>query len=147
MIFAKVKEHVPSKVTLCRPVAELLKKASMTECQICLDARNAVLPVIQVFIFTVLWRKQTFHVTLLGAAVKKKPHVEIFFFLIGLFKVFSSFLFVYLFIYLWLCWVFVSVRGLSLVAQVGATLHRGARASHCRGLSCCGARAPDAQAQ
>ena len=31
--------------------------------------------------------------------------------------------------------------------QVGATLHRGARASHCRGLSCCGAQAPDAQAQ
>ena len=31
--------------------------------------------------------------------------------------------------------------------QVGATLHCGARASHCRGLSCCGAQAPDAQAQ
>ena len=28
--------------------------------------------------------------------------------------------------------------------QAGATLHRGARASHCRGLSCCGAQAPDA---
>ena len=31
--------------------------------------------------------------------------------------------------------------------RVGATLHRGARASHCRGLSHCGAQAPDAQAQ
>ena len=31
--------------------------------------------------------------------------------------------------------------------QEGATLHRGARASHYRGLSCCGAQAPDAQAQ
>ena len=31
--------------------------------------------------------------------------------------------------------------------QVGATLHRGARATHCRGLSRCGAQAPDAQAQ
>ena len=31
--------------------------------------------------------------------------------------------------------------------QVGATLHRDARASHCRGLSCCGAQAPDTQAQ
>ena len=30
---------------------------------------------------------------------------------------------------------------------MGATLHRGALASHCRGLSCCGAQAPDAQAQ
>ena len=31
--------------------------------------------------------------------------------------------------------------------QAGATLHCGARASHYRGLSCCGAQAPDAQAQ
>ena len=31
--------------------------------------------------------------------------------------------------------------------QAGATLHRGARASHYRGLSCCGAQAPDTQAQ
>ena len=31
--------------------------------------------------------------------------------------------------------------------QAGSTLHRGARASHYRGLSCCGAQAPDAQAQ
>ena len=31
--------------------------------------------------------------------------------------------------------------------QAGATLHRGVQASHCRGLSCCGAQAPDAQAQ
>ena len=31
--------------------------------------------------------------------------------------------------------------------QVGAILHRGARASHYRGLSCCGAQAPDTQAQ
>ena len=30
--------------------------------------------------------------------------------------------------------------------QAGAT-HRGVRASHCRGLSCCRAQAPDAQAQ
>ena len=59
---------------------------------------------------------------------------------------------VYFFIFfnlfnLWLCWVFVSVRGLSLVAASGATLHRDAWASHYRGLSCCGAQAPDAQAQ
>ena len=31
--------------------------------------------------------------------------------------------------------------------QAGATLHHGARASHHRSLSCCGAQAPDAQAQ
>ena len=38
--------------------------------------------------------------------------------------------FVYLFIYLWLCWVFVSVRGLSLVAA-----SRGHSSSRCAGLS------------
>ena len=31
--------------------------------------------------------------------------------------------------------------------QAGATLHRSARASHYRGLSCCGAQAPDAHVQ
>ena len=36
----------------------------------------------------------------------------------------------YLFIYLWLCWVFVSVRGLSLVAASG-----GHSSSRCTGLS------------
>ena len=36
---------------------------------------------------------------------------------------------------------------LSSCGKGGATLHRGARASHYRGLSCCGAQAPDAQAQ
>ena len=36
----------------------------------------------------------------------------------------------YLFIYLWLCWVFVSVRGLSLVAASG-----GHSSSWCAGLS------------
>ena len=39
-------------------------------------------------------------------------------------------LFIYLFIYLWLCWVFVSVRGLSLVAASGD--HSSSR---CAGLS------------
>ena len=38
-------------------------------------------------------------------------------------------------------------EGFLQLQRVGATLHRGARASHCRGLSCCGAQAPDAQAQ
>ena len=38
-------------------------------------------------------------------------------------------------------------QGFLQLRQAGATLHRGARASHCRGLSCCGAQAPDAQAQ
>ena len=38
-------------------------------------------------------------------------------------------------------------EGFLQLGQAGATLHRGARASHYRGLSCCGAQAPDAQAQ
>ena len=44
-----------------------------------------------------------------------------------------TFLFIYLFIYLfifWLCWVFVSVRGLSLVVASG-----GHSSSRCTGLS------------
>ena len=40
------------------------------------------------------------------------------------------FLIIYLFIYFWLCWVFVSVRGLSLVAASG-----GHSSSRCAGLS------------
>ena len=53
----------------------------------------------------------------------------------------------YFFFFL-LCWVFVSVRGLSLVVASG-----GHSSSRCAGLSlswpfsCCGAQAPDAQAQ
>ena len=43
---------------------------------------------------------------------------------------FFKFSFIYLFIYLWLCWVFVSVRGLSLVAASG-----GHSSSRCAGLS------------
>ena len=38
--------------------------------------------------------------------------------------------FMYLFIYFWLCWVFVSVRGLSLVVASG-----GHSSSRCAGLS------------
>ena len=40
------------------------------------------------------------------------------------------YLFIYLFIYFWLCWIFVSVRGLSLVAASG-----GHSSSRCAGLS------------
>ena len=50
---------------------------------------------------------------------------------------FVCFLKIYLFIYFWLRWVFVAVRGLSLVV----TLRCGARASHCGGFSCCRAQA------
>ena len=39
-------------------------------------------------------------------------------------------LFIYLFIYFWLCWVFISVRGLSLVVASG-----GHSSSRCAGLS------------
>ena len=58
---------------------------------------------------------------------------------------FKKYLFIYLFILgcvgsSFLCEGFLQLR------RVGATLHRGARASHRRGLSCCGAQAPDAQA-
>ena len=42
----------------------------------------------------------------------------------------SFLLFIYLFIYFWLCWVFVSARGLSLVTASG-----GHSSSRCAGLS------------
>ena len=45
-------------------------------------------------------------------------------------EIFLKILFIYLFIYLWLCWVFVSVQGLSPVAASG-----GHSSSWCAGLS------------
>ena len=50
--------------------------------------------------------------------------------IIFLFVFFCFFKKFYLFIYLWLCWVFVSVRGLSLVVA-----SRGHSSSRCAGLS------------
>ena len=73
--------------------------------------------------------------------------VQLFFF----FNIFFLTIFAYLFIYLFLfygCFVSSSLcEGFLQLRQVGATLHCGARASRYRGLSCCGAQAPDAQAQ
>ena len=59
---------------------------------------------------------------------------------------FLKFLFIYLFIYGCVGSPFLC-EGFLQLQQVGATPHRGARASHHRGLSYCGAQAPDAQAQ
>ena len=63
-----------------------------------------------------------------------------------LFIYFLNFLNLFIFIYgcvgsSFLCEGFLQLR------QAGTTLHRGARASLYRGLSRCGAQAPDAQAQ
>ena len=62
-----------------------------------------------------------------------------------------SFFFFLIFIYLFFIYGCVGssflCEGFLQSRQAGATLHRGARASHYRGLSCCGAQAPDAQAQ
>ena len=64
---------------------------------------------------------------------------------------FASFFFLILFIYLFIIFGCVGssplCEGFLQLRRVGATLHRGARVSHCRGLSRCGAQAPDAQAQ
>ena len=57
------------------------------------------------------------------------------------------FFFFNLFIYFWLCWSSPPCEGPPQSRQAGATPHHGARASHHRGLFCCGAQAPDAQAQ
>ena len=66
----------------------------------------------------------------------------------GFFFFFLIFLY-YLFIYFIFGCVGSSFlcEGFLQLWQAGAPLHRRARASHCRGLSCCGAQAPDAQAQ
>ena len=55
-------------------------------------------------------------------------------------------LFIYLFTYGCVGSSFLC-EGFLWLWQAGATLHRGALASHYRGLFCRGARAPDAQAQ
>ena len=59
-------------------------------------------------------------------------------------QIYGSFI-LFLCIYFWLRWVYVAVRGLSLVVASWATLCCGARA-HCSGFSCCGARALGARA-
>ena len=63
----------------------------------------------------------------------------------GLFFFFNFILF-YLFIFVCVGSSFLC-EGFLQLWQAGATLHRDARASHYRTLSCCGAQAPDAQAQ
>ena len=56
------------------------------------------------------------------------PFLYFFFLILGFFG--TYFKFIYLFIYFWVCWVFVSVQGLSLVAASG-----GHSSSRCTGLS------------
>ena len=75
--------------------------------------------------------------------------VFLYLFIYLFFKELLTYLFIYLFILFlggcvgssFLC------EGFLQLWQAGATLHRGAQAFHCRGLSCCEAQAPDAQAQ
>ena len=68
----------------------------------------------------------------MSQSYKSRSNVLFFFFNIFIFSCVGSSFLCEGFLYLW---------------QVGATLHRDAWASHYRGLSCCGAQAPDAQAQ
>ena len=66
----------------------------------------------------------------------------LFFFIEAFFFNFTLYLFIFCCVgSSFLCKAFLQLQ------QAGATLHHGARASHRRGLSCCGAQAPDAQAQ
>ena len=68
----------------------------------------------------------------------------------SIFRVYFGFFFLsicfYLFIYGCVGSSFLC-EGFLQLWQVGATLHRSAWASHYHSLSCCGAQAPDAQAQ
>ena len=72
-------------------------------------------------------------VTSLLSGTSSLSGILFFFFLIFEFYLFIYFIIFFkkfIFIYLWLCWVFVSVRGLSLVAVSG-----GHSPSRCAGLS------------
>ena len=65
---------------------------------------------------------------------------------------FFFFNFIYLFIYLFILFLAVlglrfCVRAFSSCGKRGPFFNHSARVSHCRGLSCCGAQAPEAQAQ
>ena len=67
--------------------------------------------------------------------------------------IFFFFFFLIFIYYLFIMFIFGCVgssflcEGFLQLRRAGATPHRGARARHYRGLSCCGAQAPDAQAQ
>ena len=65
----------------------------------------------------------------------------------GIYKICRKTNYIYLFIYFGCVGSSFLCEGFLQLWQAGATLQRGARASHCRGLSCCGAQAPDAQVQ
>ena len=71
---------------------------------------------------------------------------HVFFFFFKSIEPFNFYFYLFIFIFgcvvsLFLCEGFLQLR------RAGATLHHGARDSQYRGLSCCGAQAPDAQAQ
>ena len=76
------------------------------------------------------------------------PLFSVFFFFFNFFFFPNFYLFYY---YLFLIYGYVGssflCEGFHQPRQAGATLHCCARASHHRGLSCCGAQAPDTQAQ
>ena len=102
---------------------------SISYCSLCLvllynKVRMSHLRVIRLPIGgkSVLWKNSVqvikFDISLYLNLCYRKTNSEIFFFLINLF------------IYFWLCWVFVSVQGLSLVAASG-----GHSSSRCMGLS------------
>ena len=78
-----------------------------------------------------------------------------FVWLFPLSKILFFFFLLYIYIYIYLIYLFIYgcvgssslSEGFLQLRRVGAPLHRGARASHRRGPSRCGAQAPDAQAQ
>ena len=79
--------------------------------------------------------------------VSSRPETYIYIYIYFFLNFGFIYLFIYLFIYgcvgsSFLCEGFLQLQ----LRQAGATLHRGAWASHYRGLSSCGAQAPDAQA-
>ena len=82
----------------------------------------------------------------MNAGMNLKDKTQKLYFICLSFLCFFLILFIYLFIFGCVGSSFLC-EGFLQLWRVGATLHRGARASHCRGLSCCRAQAPDTQAQ
>ena len=87
-------------------------------------------------------RREYEYISLSGANVKL-IHFLVTFRNLPPYKFKSPFsFFLLLFIYLWLCWVFVAVCGLSLIMEnwgEGTTVPFRAWPSHCSGFSCRGA--------
>ena len=89
-----------------------------------------------------LYHQGSYHLTELGRGGRRWVLLQIpqtWVVLTEFYKIFffggnNSFIY---FTYFWLCWVYIAVQRLSLVAMCRGYYHCGAQTSHCSGFSCC----------